>query len=45
MRIVTYGLHERVENSENIMVGSLKGSDASVSSRVRAGRGEFLAIR
>ena len=45
MRIVTYGLMERVENSENMIIQSLNGSDASVWSRIRAAWVERLAIR
>ena len=45
MRIVTYGLLERVENSENMRIQTLNGSDASVWSRIRAAWVERLAIR
>ena len=45
MQIVTYGLLERVENSENMIILSLNGSDASVWSRIRATWVERLALR
>ena len=36
LRIVTYSLLERVEDSKNMLVVSLNGSDVSVWSRLRA---------
>ena len=45
LRIVTYSLLERVENSQNLLTVRLNGSDASVWSRIRAAWVERLAIR
>ena len=45
MRIMTYGLLERVENSENMIILSSNDSDASVWSRIRAAWIGHLAIR
>ena len=45
MRNATYSLLERVENSENTLIVSLNGSDASVSSRLGAAWVQHLAIR
>ena len=45
MRIVTYGLEERVEKSENMMIGRLNDSDASVLSWIGVEWGERSALR
>ena len=45
MRIPTYGVPNRVENSKIKMIVSLIGSDAMLWYRIRAELGDRLAIR